>query len=346
MNENEGTNIFMDSPREALVDDFFKNRKIVVSLVIGLLLIFLYTFFWSVPRTFPAGSIYDLKSGQTMSIVSDNFLKLNIIRSEFWFKSFVYIFSFGKSSVIEGEYALNKRENVITLAWRVSHGELNIVPTKITIPEGLNSYEIADIFVKNFPSFDRKIFLDLVQKWGFEGYLFPDTYFIMPGTSEFQIVKFMNDNFNEKLKEISTDIRKFGKNESDIIKMASIIEEEARTIETREIIAGILWKRISIKMPLQVDSSFRYINGKTTATLTTDDLKIDSPYNSYTNRGLPPTPISNPGLEAIKDVINPIKTPYLYFLSDKDGNMHYSTTFDEHVANKLKYIKTFPLING
>jgi UPF0755 protein len=132
---------------------------------------------------------------------------------------------------------------------------------------------------------------------------------------------------------------RFGKPEGDIIKMASIVEEEGRTMETREIIAGILWKRISIKMPLQVDSSFKYINGKTTATLTTEDLKIDSPYNSYTNRGLPPTPISNPGLAAIRATINPIKTPYLYFLSDKNGNMHYAITFEEHVENKLKYLK-------
>ena len=92
-------------------------------------------------------------------------------------------------------------------------------------------------------------------------------------------------------------------------------------------------------MALQVDSSFKYINGKTTATLTNDDLKIDSPYNSYTNRGLPPTPISNPGLAAIKATINPQNTPFLYFLTDKDGNMHYSVTFEDHVANKLKYLK-------
>jgi UPF0755 protein len=251
----------------------------------------------------------------------------------------VYVFSFGKVTVIEGNYLLNKKQSVITLAWRVTHGQLDIIPVKVTFPEGINSFEMASILSNNFPAFDKNIFQDLIKTKKLEGYLFPDTYLIMPDMKEDQIIKMMNDNFNEKIKSVNADIKKFGKSESDVIKMASILEEEGRTPETRKIIAGILWKRISIGMALQVDSSFKYINGKTTATLTTEDLKIDSPYNSYTHRGLPPTPISNPGLEAISDAINPTKTPYLYFLTDAQGNMHYAVTFEEHVANKLKYLK-------
>ena len=92
-------------------------------------------------------------------------------------------------------------------------------------------------------------------------------------------------------------------------------------------------------MPLQVDSSFKYINSKTTAQLSLSDLQIDSPYNSYTHKGLPPTPISNPGISTIEDAVNPTQTQYLYFLSDDKGNMHYAVTFEQHVANKLKYLK-------
>ena len=314
-------------------------KNLIMFLVAIIIATILYISVWSAPSTYPVGTIYDLKTSQTLSIVSNNFLKSNAIRSDFWFKSFVYVFSLGKAKVIEGDYALYKKQNVFTLAWRVTHGLLDIVPIKITIPEGTNSFEIADILANNFPSFDKNTFLDLVKTEKLEGYLFPDTYFIMPNMKETDIIKMMTDNFNEKMKEVSTDIKKFGKSESDVIKMASIIEEEGRTTETREIIAGILWKRLFINMPLQVDSSFKYIDGKTTENLTSDDLKIDSPYNSYINRGLPPTAISNPGLEAIKATINPIKTTYLYFLTDKDGNMHYAVTFEEHVANKLKYLK-------
>ena len=318
----------------------FKNKykKAIITFIVFLVVIIFYMMFWSVPSNFPVKSIYNLKSGQTLPVVSNNFIKAHIIRSDFWFKSFTYIFSLGGSKVIEGNYALNSRQNVITLAWRVTHGQLDIVPVRITIFEGTNSFEIADILSSSFPGFNKSVFLNSVKTQKLEGYLFPDTYFLTPDMSEADIIKIMNNNFYEKIGKITTDIKKFGKSESDIIKMASILEEEARTIESREIVAGILWKRISIGMPLQVDSSFKYINGKVSSALTTDDLKIDSPYNSYINRGLPPTPISNPGLEAINDAINPIKTPYLYFLTDKNGNMHYAATFEEHVVNKQKYL--------
>ena len=342
-NSNENQNVCMEAPRNKSFLDYFlrfdnKDRTKTVLVTVFLITMF-YVIFWSAPKNFPVNSIYYLKSGQTLSVVSKNFNKSNIIRSQFWFKSFVYLFSLGHATVIEGNYSLYKKQNVVSLAWRVSHGNLDIVPVRIVIFEGTNSFEIADILAKKFPSFDKKVFLNLVEKNKLEGYLFPDTYFILPSMTEEQIIKLMNSNFYERINEVSADIIKFGKSQSDVIKMASIVEEEARTTESREIVAGILWKRISIKMALQVDSSFKYINGKTTATLSTEDLKIDSPYNSYTNRGLPPTPISNPGLNAIKATVHPIKTPYLYFLTDDDGNMHYAATFEEHVANKMKYLK-------
>jgi UPF0755 protein len=323
---------------------FIKKFKIVIiySIAILFLAIIFYILSWSAPKNFPTGSIYDLKSGQTLSVVSDNFLQSNIIRSEFWFKSFVYIFSSGKSTLIEGDYAMQKKENVITLAWRVTHGKLDVLPVRVTITEGMDSYQIADLLASKFPSFNKNTFLTLVQTEKLEGYLFPDTYFLMPNMTEEQIIEIMNNNFNKKIQTESADIAKFGKSESDVIKIASILEGEGRTIETRETIAGILWKRIALGMPLQVDASFKYIDemdGKPVSTFTSDDLKIASPYNSYTNTGLPPTPISNPGLETINDAINPIKTSYLYYLTDKDGNMHYATTFAEHEANILKYLQ-------
>ena len=91
-------------------------------------------------------------------------------------------------------------------------------------------------------------------------------------------------------------------------------------------------------MPLQVDAVFSYVNGKNSFTLTTEDLREDHSYNTYTNKGLPPTPISNPGLDSIRATVNPIKSDYLYFLSDKNGEMHYSETFAEHIRKKKIYL--------
>ncbi len=332
---------FQIQDNKSVIKSLLKNKLFiaqVIALFILILIIF-NTIIWSPPSKFPVGFVYEIKSGESYTSVAYDFRDANIIKSPYWLKGFIYIFSGGNRKVVAGDYLMYEKQSVWALAWRVSHGDFHIKPVKITIPEGLNSFEIADIFAKNFPSFDKGVFLNLVKKENLEGYLFPDTYFFTPSTKEEDIIKLMNDTFNDKIKSVEADIKAFGKPLKDVIKMASILEEEARLPESREIIAGILWKRLSLGMALQIDSSFKYINGKTTKDLTLEDLKIKSPYNLYVYRGLPPTPISNPGLDAIKEAINPIKTKYFYFLTDDNGNMHYAVTNDEHVANKFKYLR-------
>jgi UPF0755 protein len=325
-------------PQDFYIQEQKENRYYFGAAVLFIVFTLFYAFFWSAPTNFPVKSLYDLNYGQTLSTVSVSLEQQNIIRSTFWFKSFVYVFSLGHVTVVAGDYSLYKSQNVVSIAWRITHGSTDIVPIKVTIPEGLNSTQIAAIFSQDLPGFDAPSFIALVKSDNLEGYIFPDTYFFMPNVTNAEIIKTMNDNFNTKIQTLAPQIQAFGKSQSDVIKMASIIEDEARLDDSRKIVAGILWKRLSINMALQVDSSFRYINGKTSNQLTALDLQIDSPYNSYTHRGLPPTPISNPGLASILDAITPTKTPYLYFLSDTNGNMHYATTFDEQLANEQKYL--------
>jgi UPF0755 protein len=217
------------------------NRRAVLFFVFAVFILF-YSVFISAPKYYPLGSIYNLKHGETLSSVSSDLANDRVIRSEFWFKSFVYLFSWGGGKILEGDYALNNRENVVITAWRVTHGSYYITTVKVTIPEGLNSYEISSILNKNLTSFNKEVFLGLVKKDNLEGYLFPDTYFFMPNAKEEEVIKTMNDNFNTNVKDILPDIKTFGKSTSDVIKMASILEEEARLYETRRIIAGILWK--------------------------------------------------------------------------------------------------------
>jgi len=328
---------------QTILDRYLLYKKYLTKELLlflgGIIVVIFYVFFWSAPSTFPVSSAYDLKNGDTISVVSRDLTSHQVIRSTFWLKSFTYIFSLGSMKIVEGDYTFYKRQSVFEIAWRITHGNLDTKPIRITIPEGLNSSEIADIYAKYIPSFNKQVFLSLVIDQKLEGYLFPDTYFLMPNASEDAIVAIMQNTFNEKIQTLQSDIKIFGKSQSDIVKMASILEEEANSDESKKIVAGILWKRISLGMPLQVDSSFKYINSKTTAQLSLSDLQIDSPYNSYTHKGLPPTPISNPGISTIEDAVNPTQTQYLYFLSDDKGNMHYAVTFEQHVANKLKYLK-------
>lgn len=288
------------------------------------------------PNNFPTDSIYTINKGVGLNSLSDDLFRKNIVKSPLMFKVFSVIFG-GTKGIIAGDYFLKEGQNTISIANRISNGEYNLKPVKITIPEGFNIFEISKHFSINFKNIDKNVFEKSAALY--EGYLFPDTYFFLPNASAEDIIKTMKENFDIRIKTIENEINNFNKPLEDIIKMASIIEKEARTAETRRIIAGILWKRLEIGMPLQIDASFSYINGKTTVNLTLDDLKIDSPYNSYLYKGLPPTPISNPGLDSIVATITPIKTNYLYFLTDNDGNMHYSITHDEHLLNKQKYLK-------
>jgi UPF0755 protein len=120
--------------------------------------------------------------------------------------------------------------------------------------------------------------------------------------------------------------------------MASILEREANNPEDMRIVAGILWNRLDIDMPLQVDAVFGYIRQENGYTPTAEDLQLDSPYNTYRNRGLPPTPISNPGLDALLAAVQPEETPYLYYLTGRDGKMYYGRTFEDHKRNRALYL--------
>ena len=183
---------------------------------------------------------------------------------------------------------------------------------------------------------DRKAFLAAAQ--GKEGYLFPDTYFFMPGDSTQIILSIFNNGFHVHVLKVQKQIDAFKKPLPDVLTMASLLEKEASDTQSRRIIAGILWRRISIGMPLQVDAVFPYIIGKNSFELTRDDLKINNPYNTYTHKGLPPGPIANPGLDSITAAVTPIPSNYLYYLSDLQGNFHFAATYEQFLIYKHKYL--------
>ena len=315
------------SPRKAL-------------LLVTCVVVIIFSFYFrliAAPAAFPDGFLYEIPRGTALSSVASELAARHIIRSEFLFKGFVTIFGFGRGA-IAGDYEFDSADNVLLVSYRVARGGYNLSRIRITIPEGTSSAQMEKFFDSRFYRFDSKAFISLGKKY--EGYLFPDTYYFLPNVTTEEVVDTMLANYKSKIADIADAIKKFNKPIRDVIIMASIIEEEARTTESRRTIAGILWKRLSERMPLQVDATFAFVNGKTRSSdLSLEDLKIDSPYNTYLYRGLPPGPISNPGIDSILSVVTPITTKYYFYLSDKDGNMHYAVTHDEHVANKFKYLK-------
>jgi UPF0755 protein len=209
----------------------------------------------------------------------------------------------------------------------------------VTIPEGSDTKTIARILFEKLPNFDRRGFLQATE--GKEGYLFPDTYFFMPSDTTEAILSVFNNAYHSKISKLQAEIEKSGHTELEILTMASILEKEANKLADRKMIAGVLWHRIDISMPLQVDAVFPYILGKNTFEVTLDDLQYDSPYNTYKYKGLPPGPIDNPGLSSITAALEPTKNNYIFFLSDLQGNFHFATTYDQHVANKKKYLDPY-----
>lgn len=326
----------------SILVNFYSFRKkefflCVVVLLFSFFLGLIYNLYIKAPTDFPEGRVFPIQKGLTLSEIA-NFLEKNkVVRSSFWFQN-VTILMGGEDEIDAGDYYFDKKINSINVSRRIIKGDQNLIPIKVTIPEGYNVSEITNLLKsKMVNNFDYKKFFDIAKKE--EGYLFPDTYFLFPNSTPYGAFSIMKNNFSDKISSVQDDIKKFGKPLKDIVIMASIVEEEGRTMETRKIIAGILWKRLKMGMPLQVDATFKYINGKNSFTLSTDDLKIDSPYNTYKYRGLPPTAICNPGLDAIKATIYPTETKYLYFLTDKNGVMHYATNFADHVKNKELYLK-------
>jgi len=291
--------------------------------------------FFLAPGDFSRGTIVSIDDGMTLSAVAGTLEKENIVRSPFLFKIAVVILN-GSGKVVSGDYFFDSRPTFIDVARRIARGFYGLSPVKLTIPEGANVYEIAILAEEKLDKFDAEKFIHIAEKD--EGYLFPDTYHFTPNDSAVEVHRTMRDNFDKKIEALKPAIKESGKTLHEIVTMASLLEEEASQTKTRRLIAGILWRRLDIGMLLQVDATFSYINGKNTFELTLDDLDDNSPYNTYKHKGLPPGPISNPGLDSIVAALYPEENPYLFYLADLSGTTYYSKTFEEHKQKKFKYL--------
>ncbi len=325
-----------------MLEDIISNIKLMpkraklkyFSMLLLALILALYFYFHNPPRKFPFNEVVTITTGESLQNITNNLTDLNVIKFPLIFRTTVILLG-GERKVIAGDYLLDGKEGPIDLAYRLVRGDFHTESRRILIPEGWNIFDIGEYLEKNIKDFNKTEFLKLAKDK--EGYLFPDTYFITNNTRPKTVINLMHDTFESKMKSV-TGLATSTHSLKEIITMASILEREANTTESRRIVAGILWKRISLGMPLQVDATFSYINGKGTFELTQDDLKIDSPYNTYVYKGLPPTPICNPGLDAINSALNPTQTKYLYFLTSKSGKMYYATTFEQHKKNRELYL--------
>lgn len=295
----------------------------------------LYIVLFSAPSDFSPQIIY-LRYGQGAQSISKQLTAAHVVRSSIMLRSAIILLG-GERNVTAGAYEFDSRQNVFTIAYRVIHGKVGYIPTKITIPEGTDNAEIGVLVHATFPQISEEEFAALVK--GKEGFLFPDTYFFPPFARAEDIVTQLEGTFDDKIAPYQDQIKASGHSLNEIITMASILEQEVKTDADRKMVAGILWHRIDIGMRLQVDSTLTYILGKTSKELTSADLHNDSSYNTYIHTGLPPGPIANPGLVSINAALNPTPNDYIYFLSDKNGITHFSVTLKEHADQINTYLK-------
>jgi len=314
--------------------NFFANKKIYLAIVIVLTIIFCALISSFLPRENKRSDFFVIKNGESLTSISRNLSEAGFFSSESTFKYFFLAF-FNGESARTGTYYFRDVNNIFDLGYRIAYGDFEEVPVKITIKEGTNKFEMAEIFEKSLPNFNKNNFLKKAK----EGFLFPDTYFFRVDDNEDVVFKTLGETFENKIGKLFEERNiKEDKKIYDIVTLASIVEEEASKPKDRRIIAGILQNRLKINMALQVDVTFQYINGKNTYELTLEDLKDQSLYNTYIHTGLPPTPISSPGLDSVLAVLEPIPNDYLYFLSSRNNVMYYAKTFEEHKKNRERYL--------
>lgn len=316
--------------------DFFKhNISWVVAFVLAVFLVGGYESLCAAPISFSSGTIVNIEKGASAPTAAQELSRAHVIAHPSVLLFVLRVM--GKSTSVQaGAYRFQAPQSVFTVANRLVAAAYDLSPARITFIEGATVREMAAQVAAALPLISTKDFIAAGQPY--EGYLFPDTYFFPPSADTASIIAMMRANFDTKTIPLSADIRASGHSLSDTVIMASLVEKEARTSAVRHVVAGILWNRLRLKMPLQVDAVFGYIYNRDTYSPSLTDLKIDSPYNTYTHIGLPPGPIGNPGLDSLDAAVHPTKTDYLYYLVDKNGVIHYATTFAGHQVNQRKYL--------
>lgn len=294
-----------------------------------------------------------IKEGETLKTVSQNLKDENFIKNSRIFYLFFFL-SNDPRNIKAGTYKLSSSMSIFEIINDIVKG--NVVKEKITILEGWTINDIAnyleqkDIFAKeeffdiagesglNHPSKDFSNEFEFLKSkpsnLSLEGFLFPDTYYVNRNDTAEIIIKKMLSNFKLKVWDNVKNKDNFYNN----LILASLVEKEVRGIKDKQMISSILLKRLRNSLALQVDATVIYANGAEGID-STFDTSIDSPFNTYKYPGLPIGPISNPGIESIEAVLNPIENNYWYYLSAKDGTTIYSKNFEEHKYNKYLYLR-------
>ncbi len=283
-----------------------------------------------------------ISENDNLTTISKELKENNVILSQNVFKLY-YKLTHSDVMIHPGSFQIEKNSAYKEIAKAISTPHSDTVT--ITIPEGFEAREIAARLLEKGLISDTEDFQNSLKSYVFqtkqgtvisgetmlEGYLFPDTYQIERYAKPKDIIDLLTGNFQSKWSdEYDSRAKELGMNVKEVITLASIVEREARKTEDFPLVASVFHNRLNNGKRLESCATVQYILKERKPILSIADTKIDSPYNTYQNAGLPPAPISSPGILAIESVLYPKDTDYLYFFTDKNGDNHYAKTFEEH----------------
>ena len=328
----------------------FLDKKIFLALVAALLAIILcgYFFYALSPiraQTGATAAVFEIRAGEGFREIGSGLAAAGLVRSAFVFDAFLF-FSGRAAQLKPGEYQLDQAMSASAIADELTNSAESEIT--VTIPEGSNIYEIDGILSKALVIHQGDL-INFHDEGNLEGRLFPDTYQFFTGTDVKAVVQKFFDNWNTKAESI------LGSDESHCVAspaceknliLASLVEKEVPTPEDQRIVAGILLKRLAANMYLDLDATICYaklgsgpFSGTGCYPLAPLDFKIDSPYNTYSRKGLPPAPIGDPGISAISAALNPQSSSYWYYLSDPETKKTiFAKTLEEQNLNRQKYL--------
>ena len=288
------------------------------------------------PTNFKASTSFTVEPGEGVKTITAHLQEASLVRSKALLY-FVLTLRYDTKSIKASTYIFDRPMTTVEIAKKLVIGDFSTDLIKFTHIEGERAAEVATHAQGTLTSFDTKHFLERAVP--LEGKLYPETYLIPKTFSADQLIDLMLKTFDEKTKAIQPKMESYTLSPKDILILASILEREANSPESMRVVSGILQRRLKEGIRLQADASIEYVLNKPLKELTAKDLEIESPYNTYRKKGLPPTPIGNPGLDAITAVIEPTPSEYTYYITDNEGNFHYAKTYKEHLANVAKYLR-------
>ncbi|MGI6685007.1 MAG: endolytic transglycosylase MltG [Bacillota bacterium] len=331
-----------------------KSKSVINPLLMIAALAFFSVFFYfkslMAPVTLHEEVTLIVPNKATTSSISKMLWEKGLIRNDLIFKIYAKYMGF-EGKLRAGEYHFSGQVSLEDIKEKMSRGQ--VISESFTIPEGYNIHQMADLLAKK-GMVDRERFLQVAQNGSFdyeylpkpgiegrlEGFLFPDTYEIISGWSEEKIINMMLKRFDEIfLPKWREQAKNMDMTISEVVTLASIIEREAKISADRPIISSVFHNRLKKGMQLESCATVQFALGEVKEVLLYEDLKTDSPYNTYLHGGLPPGPIASPGKDSLKAALYPADSNYLYFVAKPDGSHYFSRTLAEHNQAKRKYLK-------